>query len=77
MMLPTVDFLGIGAQRAGTTWLYRCLQRHPQLYLPGTKELHYFDRLTGRGPQFTQVRSLWSGLVGQGAAERGWRQRVG
>ena len=77
MMLPTVDFLGIGAQKAGTTWLYRCLQRHPQLYLPGTKELHYFDRLTGRGPQFTQVRSLWSGLVGQGAAEREWRQRVG
>ncbi len=76
MTLPPVDFLGIGAQKAGTTWLYRCLQRHPQIYLPRTKELHYFNRLTGRGPRFTKVRSLWSGMVGQGPAERDWRRRV-
>ena len=77
MSFPTVDFLGIGAQRAGTTWLYRCLRQHPQLYLPGTKELHYFSRLAGLGPRFTKVRSVWSGLFGLGAAEREWRQRVG
>ena len=77
MSLPTIDFLGIGAQRAGTTWLHRCLQRHPQLYLPGTKEIHYFDRVAGLGPRFTKVRSLWAGLFGLGAAEREWRQRVG
>ena len=77
MSFPTVDFLGIGAQRAGTTWLYRCLRQHPQLYLPGTKELHYFSRLAGLGPRFTKVRSAWSGLFGLGAAEREWRQRVG
>ena len=77
MSFPTVDFLGIGAQRAGTTWLYRCLRQHPQLYLPGTKEIHYFDRVAGFGPRFTQVRSAWAGLFGLGAAEREWRQRVG
>lgn len=77
MSFPTVDFLGIGAQRAGTTWLYRCLGQHPQLYLPGTKEIHYFDRVAGLGPRFTKVRSVWSGLFGLGAAEREWRQRVG
>jgi hypothetical protein len=38
------DFLGIGAQRAGTTWLYRCLKKHPDLWLPPKKEIHYFDR---------------------------------
>jgi hypothetical protein len=76
MPLPTVDFLGIGAQKAGTTWLYWCLRQHPQVYMPATKELHYFDRLAGQGPRFTQVRSLWSGMVGQGAAERDWRRRV-
>lgn len=37
------DFLGIGAQKAGTTWLYENLCRHPDLYLPEPKELHYFD----------------------------------
>src|SRR5262245_55685523 len=37
------DFLVIGAQRAGTTWLHRVLRRHPGLWLPPVKELHYFD----------------------------------
>lgn len=37
------DFLGIGAQKSGTTWLYKNLIKHPQLYLPETKEIHYFD----------------------------------
>jgi len=40
------DFLIIGAQRAGTTWLHRVLRRHPGLWLPPVKELHYFDKLT-------------------------------
>jgi hypothetical protein len=39
------DFLVIGAQRAGTTWLHRVLRQHPALWLPPVKELHYFDRL--------------------------------
>jgi hypothetical protein len=39
------DFLVIGAQRAGTTWLHRVLTQHPALWLPPVKELHYFDRL--------------------------------
>jgi hypothetical protein len=39
------DFLVIGAQRAGTTWLHRVLSQHPRLWLPPVKELHYFDKL--------------------------------
>jgi sulfotransferase family protein len=34
---------GIGAAKAGTTWLYRYLAAHPQVRLPAVKELHYFD----------------------------------
>ncbi|OHB78456.1 MAG: hypothetical protein A2W31_00065 [Planctomycetes bacterium RBG_16_64_10] len=41
--LPLPDFLGIGVQKAGTTWLYRNLTQHPELFLPEPKELHYFD----------------------------------
>lgn len=37
------QFLGIGAQKAATTWLEHCLRRHPQIWLPPRKELHYFD----------------------------------
>ena len=37
------DFLIIGAQKSGTTWLDRNLRLHPQLWLPPEKELHFFD----------------------------------
>lgn len=43
-------FLGIGAQKAATTWLDRCLRRHPSLWLPPIKELHYFDDPGARRP---------------------------
>ena len=36
-------FLGIGVQRAATTWVYECLRAHPDVFLPEQKELHYFD----------------------------------
>ena len=36
------DFIGIGAQKAGTTWLYHNLRNHPQIWIP-RKEVHYFD----------------------------------
>jgi hypothetical protein len=38
------DFLIIGAQRAGTTWLHQVLSQHPALWLTPVKELHYFDK---------------------------------
>lgn len=40
-MLP--NFIGIGAQRAATTWLYQCLKEHPEVYVPDVKEIHFFD----------------------------------
>lgn len=33
----------IGAQKAGTSWLYRCLKEHPEVSVPDTKELHFFS----------------------------------
>ena len=38
------QFLGIGAQKAGTTWLHAMLSMHEEIWLPHLKELHYFDR---------------------------------
>lgn len=50
-MLPNV--LGIGVQRAGTTWLHRVLSGHPQVYVPQyRKELHYFDRYYNLGVEW-------------------------
>lgn len=36
-------FVGIGAQKSGTTWLYNYLQSHPQVFLSPLKEMHIFD----------------------------------
>jgi len=36
---------GIGATKAGTSWLQFFLERHPQVHLWVHKELHYFDAL--------------------------------
>ncbi len=36
-------YVGIGAQKAGTTWLGQYLYEHPQVAASPFKELHYFD----------------------------------
>lgn len=42
--LTLPDVLGIGAQKAGTTWLHENLGRHPEVFVPErVKEVHYFD----------------------------------
>ena len=40
------DFVGVGAQRAGTTWWFDLLLSHPQIRPPKgrRKEQHFFDR---------------------------------
>ena len=35
-------FLSVGAMKAGTTWLYSVLSRHPALHFALEKEIHYF-----------------------------------
>lgn len=57
------DFLMVGAQRSGTTSLYRCLAAHPAVTPPlFHKGVHYFDVNYGRGPAWYQghfpVRTL-------------------
>lgn len=37
------EFLCIGAQKAGTEWLYQQLSGHPDVWTPPIRELHYFD----------------------------------
>jgi len=39
-----IDFLGIGAQKSATSWLWQNLRDHPDIWVPPRKELHYFDR---------------------------------
>lgn len=59
-MLP--GFLGVGAQRAGTTWIARNLAEHPDIYIPWEKELHFFDRHYENGIEYYERQFAdWSG----------------
>ncbi len=44
-----IDFLGIGAQKCGTTWLYEHLKGHPQIRFPAGKEIHFWDSKREQG----------------------------
>lgn len=37
------DFFVLGPPRTASTWLESNLARHPQIWMPPVKELHYFD----------------------------------
>lgn len=41
---PLLDrlFIGAGAMKAGTTWLYQVLDKHPDIFFSLEKEIHYF-----------------------------------
>lgn len=41
-------FFCVGAQKAGTTWLFNTLRRSDQIHFNAKKELHYFNAMTGR-----------------------------
>ena len=64
-MTPLPNFVGIGAQRAATTWLYHCLKEHPQVFVPEHKELHFFDTHFERGLEWYQEQ--FSAYTGQKA----------
>lgn len=50
MTLP--DFLFIGPDKTGSSWLYELLRAHPQCYVPECKDLYFFDRHYGRGMEW-------------------------
>lgn len=47
---------GVGATKAGTSWLHRYLCDHPECALPNIKELHYFDRANPKHREKELVR---------------------
>src|ERR1022692_1315894 len=42
MRLPPPDFVIVGAPKCGTTAVFATLRLHPQVFLPTSKEPHYF-----------------------------------
>jgi sulfotransferase family protein len=57
------DFVGIGVQKAGTTWWYEAICTHPDVYSRGDvhKERHFFGRYAARpfGPADCALYHDW------------------
>lgn len=75
------DFLVIGAQKAGTTWLFEQLREHPQIFASRPKELHYFSDIDNHATgwdeyrwRFQRVRRLrpWHRAAGEGTPNYLW-----
>ena len=43
------NFIYIGPDKAGSSWLHEVLLRHPQIFLSPAKDLYFFDRYYDRG----------------------------
>lgn len=48
------NFIGIGAQKCATTWIYEILRDHPQVSLSHKKEIDYFSYHFDHGIQWYQ-----------------------
>jgi hypothetical protein len=46
------NFVYIGTSKAGSTWLFNALARHPEVYLASSKGLYYFDEHFAKGRQW-------------------------
>jgi hypothetical protein len=51
-----LDFLGIGAQKAGTTWLFDQLRKHPDICFPVGKETHFWSKHYVPGDYFQEFQ---------------------
>lgn len=43
------NFLYVGPDKAGSSWIHEVLLKHPDVYLTPAKDLYYFDRYYDRG----------------------------
>ncbi len=53
LVVAPPDFVGVGVQKAGTTWWWSLISRHPRVWCRSytVKEQHYFDDLAGTAPE--------------------------
>ncbi|MGE0701587.1 MAG: sulfotransferase [Hyphomicrobiaceae bacterium] len=83
-------FVGIGAQKSGTTWLARMLAAHPDIFVTPVKEIHYFDHIRGLTEQlsdkkrrsryrkyFQRMWTQWSRFPEHRSQRPWWRDYMG
>ena len=66
------QFIGLGAQKAASTWLYDILEDHPEVAVSANKEVDYFSRYHDYGAQWyarqfpLQDKTLQESILCQG-----------
>lgn len=64
---PLPNFIIVGASRCGTSSLHEYLCKHPDVFAPAIKELHFFDRDANYSGQSDAYRRHFRGWSGQSA----------
>jgi hypothetical protein len=75
-------FVGIGAQRTGTTWLANYFSNHPQVFFSPIKELHFFDSIYrsdlcnvyNKNHFTTHLQSIEAYMTAHGSTQKGLLQ---
>lgn len=66
------EFLVVGPQRTGTTWLYHNMRAHPEIFMPATKEIYFFNLLTNpEHPKYQSSQLSW--YLSHFRLARAWR----
>lgn len=66
-MLP--NFLITGAQKAATSWIAVCLREHPQIFIPESKEIFFYDKYFSQGLKWYESQfEGWAGETAVGEA---------
>lgn len=63
------NFLVVGAQRAGTSFLWGLLDQHPEIFVPKVKEIHYFDDKFRYNLSLEDYQSHFTGINHQSAGK--------
>ena len=62
---PTPNFLYIGTSKAGSTWLFNVLAKHPEVYVAASKGAYYFDQHFDEGSDWYMRH--FAGAAGESA----------
>ena len=57
------NFLYVGTDKAGSTFIYELLRAHPDCFVPRAKDIYYFDKHYARGPQW--YAQFFAGAAGK------------
>lgn len=75
MISSKPDFIGIGAQKAATNWLWHNLKQHPDVWMPPIKELHFFDRSPRYpSPSYLSSERLLGRVFGRNRYDKEFRE---